>query len=89
MAQNKINTNTYGDEQVVKVHIIDGRQGYRVGYWITGEDVGTYYANRCKDDETGDLYVIHYFEDEEPKTKMLTKEQWNIAHQKFELLSNS
>lgn len=32
MVQNKINTNTIGDEEVARVHIIDGRQGYRVGY---------------------------------------------------------
>jgi len=89
MAQNKINTNSPGNEEIVKVHIIDGRHGYRVGYWIMGEDVGSNYANHCKDSETGELYVIHYFEDQEPKIKMLTKEQWNMAHKKLELLSSS
>ncbi len=87
MVQNKINSDSSGDEEIVKVHIIDGSQGYSVGYWIMGEDVGANYANRCKDNETGDLYVIHYFEDQEPKTKILTKEQWNIAHRKLELLT--
>ncbi len=70
-------------KQVLRVHMLDVVRGYRVLYWVVGEDIDETTARQFMNPDTGDIYAIYYFEQDEPKTEVITKKRWDIAYNKL------
>ncbi len=70
-------------KQVLRVHMLDVVKGYRVLYWVVGENIDEATARMFMNQDTGDIYAIYYYEQDEPKTEVLTKKRWDIAYNKI------
>ncbi|PKM81560.1 MAG: hypothetical protein CVU89_08680 [Firmicutes bacterium HGW-Firmicutes-14] len=70
-------------KQVAKVHMLDAGSGYRVLFWLVGDDVDEFTACRLRDPDSGAFYAIHYFEQDESKTEIIDRENWEFARGKF------
>ncbi len=71
------------DPNLVRVHMLDGKEGYRVIYWIADVDIEKATVAKFSDSGTGDLYAIYYFEQDEPKIEFLDKTIWEMARDKL------
>ena len=65
-------------EPVVRAHVLSPL-GYRVQHWVIGREMDDDQCQRFRDADTGDLYVLTYFEAGEEKQKMLVKHVWEQA----------
>lgn len=71
------------ETRIVKVHMLDASNGYRLLCWMINDDVEETTANMHRDPDTGDLYAIHYLDEGENRTEILNKHCWDMAYQKL------
>ena len=63
------------DGEVVRVHH-HGLHGYSVEHWVIGQDISPDMAQRWRDPQTNEIYVMSFMEKGEKQTYFLKRDKW-------------
>lgn len=72
------------DKPIVRVHLLEPMNLQPViEYWKVGTDISQEIVNQFKDKETGAIYAITHYDKGEPRTRVITKDIWDVACREF------
>ena len=63
------------DGEVVRVHH-HGLHGYSVEHWVIDQDISPDMAQRWRDPQTNEIYVMSFMEKGEKQTYFLKRDKW-------------